>query len=325
MSQKNETLPLILALLVTGAILGGGWWWFNSRSASDGQATAPATDSNLANNPSGSPSINVPQPNLPRPNFPQSNNNVNSPSFAFPSNIPAGTNIDVNGSTSMVQINQAIKGGFEREFAGTTINTNARGTGVGLQLLQEGSIDIAAISRPLTNAEKAQGLNAVPIAKDAIAIVVGARNPFRRGMSQQQAQSIFQGQINSWSQLGGNSSTIRVINRPPISGTRQVFQEVVLNGSNFGTGANFTTMERDATTPILRALNTDGISYATYAQVANQQTVRTVAIDGLTPEASNYPYSRVLYYAYQEPISSEVAAFLGYVQSSQGQAAIAGQ
>ena len=82
------------------------------------------------------------------------------------------------------------------------------------------------------------------------------------------------------------------------------------------------TMERDATTPILRALETDGISYATYAQVANQQTVRIIAIDGLTPEANNYPYQRVLYYAYREPASLEVEAFLGYALSSQGQKAI---
>lgn len=53
-------------------------------------------------------------------------------------------------------------------------------------------------------------------------------------------------------------------------------------------------MERDATTPILRALGTDGISYATYAQVANQQTIRTVPVNGLTPEANNYPYQRIL-------------------------------
>ena len=95
-----------------------------------------------------------------------------------------------------------------------------------------------------------------------------------------------------------------------------------MNGFTFGSGTNFTTLERDATTPILRSLGTDGISYATYAQVANQQTVRTVAIGGITPESDSYPYYRVLYYAYQEPATPEVQAFLGYVLSTQGQKAI---
>lgn len=307
MSQKNETLPLILALICTGAILAGGWWWFNNKSASDVTSTPPVANQNSNNTPNN--------------NSLQTNNNTPA-TFDFPSNIAPGTTIAVNGSTSMVQINQAIKKGFEAQFAGTAIATNGQGTGVGLKLLQEGAIDIAAISRPLTDAEKAQGLNAVPIARDTIAIVVGINNPFRRGLSKNQVADIFQGKVTDWSDVGGKFNTIRVINRPDVSGTRQVFQDEVLNGANFGTGANFTTLDRDATTPILRALSTDGISYATYAQVANQQTVRTVAVNGLTPEADNYPYYRVLYYAYQEPTTPEVEAFLGYVLSSQGQQAI---
>lgn len=312
MAQKNETLPLILALLVTGGILGAGWWWFNRKSGTNTPVNSPVALSDNSNTATSE------LPSSPKTN----SNNNNQAQFGYPSNIPPGTTIEVNGSTSMVQINQGLKRGFETTFVGTTISTNAQGTGVGLQLLQAGEIDISAISRPLTDAEKAQGLNAVPIAKDAIAIVVGVNNPFRRGLSSEQVTNIFQGNLTNWSELGSTPSTIRVINRPAFSGTHQIFQKVVLNDTGFGTDNNFTTLDRDATTPILRMLGTDGISYATYAQVANQRTVRTVAVDGLTPEANNYPYSRVLYYAYQEPASPEVAAFLGYVRSPQGQAAL---
>lgn len=304
MSQNNR-LPLILALICTGAILGGGYWWINRESVSNIVSTPPVTTQNNT-------STDL-EPSL----------NNDTPAINFPTNVASGTTVNVNGSTSMVQINQAIKKGFETEFPGTAIATNAQGTEVGIELLQDGKIDVAAISRPLTEQEKATGINAVPIAKDALAIVVGVDNPFRRGLRENQVADIFRGEITNWSEVGGEASTIRVINRPPISGTRQVFQDVVLNDTNFGNSANFTTLDRDATTPILRALGTDGISYATYAQVANQQTVRTVAVDGLTPEADNYPYYRVLYYVYREPITPEVEAFLGYVLSPQGRNAIA--
>jgi hypothetical protein len=46
----------------------------------------------------------------------------------------------------------------------------------------------------------------------------------------------------------------------------------------------------------------DGIGYATYSQVADQQTVRVVPIEGLTPEAANYPFQRSLYYVYKTPM-----------------------
>lgn len=32
MSQKNETIVLVLSLLVTAALLGAGFWWFTSQS-----------------------------------------------------------------------------------------------------------------------------------------------------------------------------------------------------------------------------------------------------------------------------------------------------
>lgn len=73
----------------------------------------------------------------------------------------------------------------------------------------------------------------------------------------------------------------------------------------------------------MQKLGRSGIGYATSAQVENQQTVRTVAVDGLTPEAANYPYQRALYYAYKTPASPQVQAFLGYATSPQGQQTIA--
>ena len=310
MSQKNETLPLILALIITGAIVAGGYWWFSKKSGFSLTQTSPA-EQNDTDNPVSN-------------NSPTTSNKTNSDNvtFDFPDRVPNRTTIAVNGSTSMVQINQAIKNGFEKEFTGSAIATNGQGTDIGIELLQKGNIDIAAISRPLTEQEKATGLAAVPIARDNIAVVVGINNPFRRGLTSTEVADIFQGNITNWSEVGGKSDTIKVINRPPVSGTHQVFQDVALNGMTFSDDANFTTLDRDATTPILKALGTDGISYATYAQVANQQTVRTVAIDGITPESQDYPYYRVLYYAYQEPATPEVKAFLGYVLSPQGQRAI---
>ena len=71
-------------------------------------------------------------------------------------------------------------------------------------------------------------------------------------------------------------------------------------------------------TPILQKLGGNGISYATYAQIANQQTVRTVPINGVTPESDLYPYLRPLYYVYKEPANPATEAFLGFAGSPVG-------
>ncbi|MEQ9359624.1 phosphate ABC transporter substrate-binding protein [Coleofasciculus chthonoplastes] len=312
MSQKNETGTLIAALVITLVILAGGFWWFTRQSGMN-LGTLTGGENNSTQNPS--------PPTQPvNPGTPAANPNT---AFAPPQTVPSGTIVRIAGSTSMVQINQALKQSFEQQFQGTTVETQAGGSDQGIRTLLTGGTDIAAISRPLISPEPSQGLVAVPVTKDAIAIVVGEANPFQRGLTQAEVQQIFQGQITNWSQVGDASKPIRVINRPPVSGTRQAFQELVLNGGQFGTASNIVTMQQDATTPILRELGNNGISYATYAQVADQQTVRTVPVDGLTPEAANYPYQRELYYVYKQPATPQVQAFLGYVGSPQGQGAIA--
>jgi phosphate transport system substrate-binding protein len=317
MSQKNETAVLLLALIVTAALLGGGFWWF-TRSSGINSGGANKGDNNNQNQPQTSQSPNSPAQPPSAPSAPS----VPTSTFALPASVPSGTSVRIEGATSMVQINQALKNGFQTQFPGTTVNTAAGGTEKGIQALQSGTADVAAISRPLTSQEQSQGLAAVPVTKDAIAIVVGDKNPFRKGLKSSEVTGIFQGQITDWSKLGGQAGSIQVINRPPGSGTHQIFQELVLKGGNFGTTPNITTLPQDATTPLLRALGTNGIGYATFAQVANQQTVRAVAVDGLTPEAANYPYQRTLYYAYKQPPSPPAQAFLGYATSPQGQQAI---
>ncbi|MGL5874606.1 MAG: phosphate ABC transporter substrate-binding protein [Xenococcaceae cyanobacterium] len=304
MSQKNETIPLLLALLITGIILGGGFWWFSGKFNSN-SGSLPSKDNSQQ-------SANNSEPTNPQ------NSTTNKTDFAPPTNVPDRTTVRINGSTSMVVLNKILKNSFEQKFPGATVITNAGGTDRGIQDLLQGKVDVAAISRPLNAQERGKGLAAVAIASDSIALVVGTNNPFRRGLTSQQVEDIFLGQINNWSALGGDSTTIRVINRPAISGTYQVFKQTVLKGNNFATSPNFTVMQEDATTPLLRLLGNDGIGYATYAQIANQRTVRTVAIDGLTPESPNYPYQRTLYYAYKQPASPQVKSFLGYALSPQG-------
>ena len=297
MSQPKETAVLVLSLLITGGILGGGVWFF-TRNA------------NVSSQPQSSPSL----PSPPKP--------TDVTALAEPTQVAQGTQIKIDGSTSMVGINQALKNNFEQKFPGTSIQTDAKGTDKGILGILTGAIDVAAISRPLTAQEQAQGLAAIPIAKDAIAIVVGQENPFRKGLTQEQIKDIFQGKITNWSQVGGKDVPIKVVNRPAISGTYQTFQALVLGGENFGNTPNFTNLERDATTPLLQALGKNGIGYATYGQIINQQTVRAIAVEGLTPEASNYPYVRTLYYAYKNPLTPSVKDFLGYATSPTGQDAV---
>jgi len=302
MSTRKSGPPPIVFILLFLILAGAGYYWFSIRKPEQLVNTAtPVTPT-------------TPPPTADRV----------PPPFPPPSVVPGGLVVRINGSTSMVKINQSLKIGFQNQFPGTIVATQASGSSKGIEALLAGRVDLAASSRPLTYPEESQGLVAVPVATDAIAIVIGIANPLSRSLTQAEIRGIFQGEITDWSAVGGPPGKIRVINRPSFSGTHQMFKELILNGGNFGTTFNITTMDRDATTPMLRELGDDGIGYATYDQVKNQSTVRPVAVDGTTPNMGNYLYQRTLYYVYKNPPNQAVEAFLGYVFSPSGQQAFTG-
>jgi len=292
MSQKSGPPPIVFILIFL-FLAGAGLWWFVFKPKSD----------NVGGLGGG---LNPSAPTLPN----------------VPGSVPSGTTVRVDGSTSMVTINQSLKRGFETQFPGSTVTTQSNGSEKGIQDLLAGSADIAAVSRPLSSQEQGQGLVAQSIATDQIAVVVGKNNPFQGGLTSAQVSDIFQGKTNNWSLVGGAAGQIRVINRPAISGTHQAFKELVLKGGNFGTSPNIMMLPRDETTGLLQQLKTDGIGYATYTQVAKQQTVRVVPIDGILPGSPSYPFQRQLFYVYKNPPSPGVQAFLAYAVSPQGQQAM---
>jgi phosphate transport system substrate-binding protein len=312
MNKKSGPPPIVFILLFL-LLAGAGYWWFFKREQPQIVDSSPSNSTPVSPIPTNNPTENTP--------VTSSNNSA----FPVPNNVASGTTVRIDGSTSMVTINENLKKAFQNQFAGTIIDIQATGSDKGLQALLGNTIDIAAVSRTLTPQEQNRGLVAIPITTDAIALVVGKGNPFTQQLSSTQVSDIFQGKINNWSALGGNNSIIRVINRPAVSGTNKSFQEQVLKGANFGTTPNIKTLERDATTPLLQALGNDGIGYATFDQVRNQQTIRVLPIDGLTPDNTAYPYRRNLYYVYKTPANPGVQAFIGYATSPQGQKALIGE
>jgi phosphate transport system substrate-binding protein len=293
------SLSSIVNILVTVGLLAGGWFWFFVMNPSTGD---------MADRSSTPESV---QPAFGEPDIAVEN-----------ASVPAANRVRIDGATSMVTINKNLKTAFEQKFPDTRVITQSRGSEQGLKALQAGEIDVAAVSRALTPQEKATGLSSATISVDSLGVVVGIDSLAPDNLTAEQLKGIFNGSIADWAQVGGKAGNIRVINRPATSGTRQVFQDLVLKGSTFGTTANFITLPRDATTPLLQALAVDGIGYATYSQVAAQKTVRVLSVDGISPSESGYPYPRSLLYVYKTPPSPTVKAFLGYAVSPEGKQAI---
>ncbi|MBD6620394.1 DUF4912 domain-containing protein [Komarekiella sp. 'clone 1'] len=243
-----------------------------------------------------------------------------STSFPVPQSVPSGTAVQINGTTSMEKINQALAERFEAKFPGTDVKTAYDGTDAALKALPNGKIDLAAIGRSLTEEEKARGLVSTPVTRNKIAVILGRDNPYKNSLTSEQFARIFRGEITNWSQVGGSPQAIRLIDRPENSDLRRSFQNYpVFKTAAFKTGAN-TVKSEDSTEAVINKLGTDGIGYAIADQVINNPNVQIVPLHNVLPTDPRYPFSQPLGYAHQRPITNPTAqAFLGYATAPENQ------
>jgi len=246
-----------------------------------------------------------------------------APSFTLPQTVQNGTTVRIDGSSSLAAINQSLKENFEKQYPGAKVEVAVNGTDTALKDLLDGKIDIAAMGRGLTPAEKAQGLEQLPFHREKIAIVVGADNPFKGNLTNKQFARIFRGQITNWSQVGGPSGKIRLIDHPNTSETRNTFRTYpAFKTAEFATGANATQLTEDNTAEIIKQLGKDGISYVLANQVSKLKGVRVLQLNQALPDDEKYPFSQPLVYAYKKNPSSSTVGFLGFTLADPGQNAI---
>jgi phosphate transport system substrate-binding protein len=244
--------------------------------------------------------------------------------FQLPGSVPAGTNVRIDGSSSTIAVNQVLKQRFEQQYPGTQVTSAYANPPQGLQALIDGKVDLAAIGRPLTAAEKAKGLAAVPIGRDKIAIVVGSKNPFTKSLDISQFAKIFRGDIKNWSEVGGSPGAIRLVDRPDSSDTRQALKSYpAFRQAKFETGKTAEKLKDDSSNAVVQKLGANGIGYTTANQIKNQPGVRAVVMNGTSPTDPRYPFSQPLYYVYNAAKPTPAAqAFLGFATAPVGQSAI---
>jgi ABC-type phosphate transport system substrate-binding protein/WD40 repeat protein len=251
------------------------------------------------------------------------------PEFTFPDAIEGIEGVDrliIDGSSSMRVMNEALKGRLLSRYKNTTVDNETNGTDAALKRLSDGEIDLAAIGRPLTQAEKAAGLVEVPIAREKIAIFVGPENPFKGDISFEQFGKVFRGEITDWANVGdgSGSGSIRFIDRPESSDTRQAFRPYpVFQAAPFKTGANAEPVEADETDAVIAALGKDGIGYGIANQVMGNTAAKIVPMHQTLPDDPRYPFSQPRSYVYKGEPNKAVQGFLAVATSPVGAETIA--
>ncbi len=145
--------------------------------------------------------------------------------------------ITVSGSSTVLPVVALAAEKFTNN-SGIKVVINGGGSGVGINQLGEGKIDMGMSSRDITGDE----MNSYPdvnfitnsIAKDAVIPVVSTQIYVEgvQALSLDQIGQIYKGEITNWNEIGGPDREILVVDKEASRGTRHVFMEAVFGNKN---------------------------------------------------------------------------------------------
>ncbi|MGH4122647.1 MAG: phosphate ABC transporter substrate-binding protein [Clostridium sp.] len=236
--------------------------------------------------------------------------------------------ITAAGSTALQPLAELGAKSFLDKNPGATVNVQGGGSGTGLKLVLEGSVEIG--NSDIYAKDKA-GIDAAAL-KDHKVCVIGiaaVTNPKAKveSLTKKQLLDIFTGKIKNWKEVGGADIAVTVINRPASSGTRATFKQFGLAGTEEVAG-----LTQDSSGAVKQAVKqTDGaISYLAlsyFADAANKEGLNILKIDGVSATAENISTDKYKIWAYEHMYTkgepTEITkAFLDYMVSDEMKAGI---
>jgi phosphate transport system substrate-binding protein len=240
--------------------------------------------------------------------------------------------ITVAGSTSVEPFAERLAELYMPKHPGAKISVQGGGSSAGVRACQNKICQIGMSSRDLKPEEK--GLTEIPIAHDAIALIVNARNPVS-GVTLEQARDIFAGRIRNWRELGGENRPITVITREEGSGTRTSFEELVMAaGAAKGTDGkpkpapfapDALVQDSNGAVREIVAQDPEALGYISFGLV--DARVRPLALNGVVPDentvkSGRYPIVRQFLFLTNGEPSGATKDFIDYVLSPDGQKAL---
>ena len=208
-----------------------------------------------------------------------------------------------------------------QQKTGTHIQINVASSTRGIRDVRNGAADIGSSTRyQLADDPRETGIEFVPVAWDALAIVVHKDNPLS-DISLDQLRDIYRGKITNWSQLGGADHGIEVLVQPHGNTAEGgTLREIIFSDVNekFTTGrllnASDSVVKLLVDSPY--AIAVTGVSHA------HTPDVKILALDGISPTVASlkkgdYGLYRPLYLTYN-PNSARIDTirdFISYINS----------
>jgi len=200
-----------------------------------------------------------------------------------------------------------------------TIAVEGRGSLPGIELVRQGEVDIGMAS---WKESEDTSLWSTPIALDGIAIVVHPQNQVK-GLTLLQLKDIFFGRVWDWRDVRGQAGDILVVSREDGSGTRVVFEELVMQGQRVTLTAVVMPSSRAVVEYV--AEHPQAVGYVSMGYLTEEVKVLEIEEAAPTPKSVRqgaYHLLRPLFLITRQEPAGEIKGFIDFVLSPTGQSIV---
>ena len=233
--------------------------------------------------------------------------------------------LKVTGSSSMQPLVEELAQAYAERRKQVTITVEGRGSLLGIELVRQGEADIGMTSGKEpedTLAVSTSKLWSTPIALDGIAIVVHPQNQVE-GLTTLQLKDVFFGRVWDWKDVGGQAGEIVAISREDGSGTRAVFEELVMKGKRVTPTAVVMPNSRAVVEYV--AEHPQAIGYVSMGYLSEEVKVLEIEEAAPTPDSvrqGSYHLLRPLFLVTRQEPTGEIKGFIDFVLSPTGQSIV---
>lgn len=293
MQKSSSSVPLIITLVGLGLIASVfGFITFLASGGSEPALQSNQNSSSTQDNSRNNSAVNAPA------DAPKDNGNA----IAAVQEVPKGL-FNYGGSTTWVPIhepaNAVIAAAFpDFQLRYTLPTSDPPGSGTGIKMLLDGQLSFSESSRPLKGNEydaaqqRGFALEQIPAAIDGIALAVNPELGMD-GLSIEEIQAIYRGEIGNWSELGGPDIPLTAYSRTAAAaGTSEYFLESIVDAEAFGENVVFVG---DTTTGVKEVANDPGgIYYASAPEIVNQCAIYAIPVSSREqPENFVNPFDNI--------------------------------
>jgi phosphate transport system substrate-binding protein len=232
----------------------------------------------------------------------------------FPGTVLAET-LTIPGTGDGTSVLRALAASFNKQNPDIQINIpKSIGSGGGVKAAGQGGATLARVARGIKSKEEKYGLTYLPFAK-VPAVFFVTKDISVSFLLSEQICDIYSGKVKNWVEVGGPDLPIRVVRREAGDSTLSVLKKSFPGFDQ----VNITDTALLATsTPEIFKLMSDenhAIGFGPY-DVAKNENVQVVSVDGRAPTFSGYPSVTTLAFVYQEKnLTSEAKRFIEFATS----------